>query len=241
MQASQSSLKVFLLAGVKTSPSAFHALQQRLQQKLQEKGVTPDIELLFPYGEMERNLLLQLMEVRADLSSYAYNAGIGGRKVWNRIEPHASVQKLLMIGHSGGGVAAYQIARKIYEEKLPIDIKVIQIGSPKTRIIPPLQEKVSYIHSIDENGKFKDPITKLGSWGGWTVRQDQLPIPQWDSKKYAPGRIIGVNTIGGHADYFRHTSPFTDELSTCNLDKTLLRIDGCLNEWLESATLNVVR
>lgn len=135
MQASQS-LKVFLLAGVKTSPSAFHTLQQRLQHKLQEKGITPDIEMLFPYGEMERNLLLQLMEVRADLSTYAYNAGIGGRKVWKRIEPYTDSRKLLLIGHSGGGVAAYQIARKIYEDRLPIETKVIQVGSPKTRIIP---------------------------------------------------------------------------------------------------------
>jgi len=237
MQASQS-LKVFLLAGVKTSPSAFHTLQQRLQQKLHEKGITPDIEMLFPYGEMERNLLLQLIEVRADLSAYAYNAGIGGRKVWKRIEPHAQANKLLMIGHSGGGVAAYQIARKIYEDRLPINTKVIQIGSPKTRIIPQLKQNVSYIHSIDENGNFKDPVTKLGSWGGWTIRQELLPMPQWEPKKYAPGKILGVNTIGGHADYFRHTSSFTDELSSCNLDKTLERIDGCLNEWLLSATLN---
>ncbi|MCM3633796.1 MULTISPECIES: hypothetical protein [Paenibacillus] len=236
MQASQS-LKVFLLAGVKTSPSAFHTLQQRLQHKLQEKGITPDIEMLFPYGEMERNLLLQLMEVRADLSTYAYNAGIGGRKVWKRIEPYTDSRKLLLIGHSGGGVAAYQIARKIYEDRLPIETKVIQVGSPKTRIIPPLKQNVSYIHSVDEDGKYKDPITKLGSWGGWTIRQDRLPMPQWDTKKYAPGMIVGVNTIGGHADYFRHTTPFTDELSSCNLDKTLQRIDGCLNDWLLSATL----
>lgn len=236
MQASQS-LKVFLLAGVKTSPSAFHALEQRLQQKLIEKGIAPDIEMLFPYGEMDRNLLLQLFEVRADLSHYTFDAGIGGRKVWNRIKDYYHEQKLLMIGHSGGGVAAYQIARKIYQDNYPINTKVIQIGSPKTRIIPQLRERVSYIHSIDEQGKTKDPITKLGSWGGWSVEYRGMPVPRWDARKYAPGRILGVNTLGGHADYFRHSTQFTDELSNCNLDKTLGRIDSCLNEWLYSATL----
>lgn len=234
MQAGQS-LKVFLLAGVKTSPSAFHTLEQRLQQKLGERGFKASIEMLFPYGQMERNLLLQVFEVRADLSFYAYRGGIGGRKVWSKIQDHEDEQKLLMIGHSGGGVAAYQIARKIYEDKFPLNTKVIQIGSPKTRIIPALKDKVGYIHSIDEQGNFKDPITKLGTWGGWSLQSMQrqrLPVPRWDTRKYAPGTILGVNTMGGHADYFRHSLQFTDELSHCNLDKTLSRIDSCLNEWL---------
>lgn len=236
MRAGQS-LKVFLLAGVKTSPSAFHALEQRLQHKFAEKGFESDIEILFPYGEMERNLLLQIAEVRADLSSYVFRGGIGGRKVWSKIKENESRPKLLMIGHSGGGVAAYQIARKLYEDKTPINTKVIQIGSPKTRIIPALKGKISYIHAIDEHGRWKDPITKLGSWGGWTLQQQHVPLPRWDARKYSPGRIMGVNTLGGHADYFRHSPQFTDELSYCNLDKTLGSIESCLNEWLHSDTL----
>src|SRR5690606_30285923 len=124
MQAGQR-IKVFLLAGIKTSPSAFHVLQQRLQQRIEDKGYTADIEMLFPYGEMERNVVLQVMEVRADLSRYVYRGGIGSRKVWNRVERHGKEQKLLLIGHSGGGVAAYQIARRLYKDKLPVDSKVI--------------------------------------------------------------------------------------------------------------------
>lgn len=231
MQASQS-LKIFLLAGVKTTPSAFHALEQALVHHLHQKGITPDIELLFPYGEAERSLMRQLYEVRADLSRRAKLAGYGGRKVWERISSYGTVPKLLFIGHSGGGVAAYQIARKLHEDQLPINAKVVQIGSPKTKIIPQLKERVGYIHSIDNNGKVKDPISRLGSWGGWSSFTPKRPLPHWDSQKYAPGFIEGIHTIGGHADYFRKSEQFSDEHRACNLDKTMTSLDAYLKEWL---------
>lgn len=231
MQASQS-LKIFLLAGVKTSPSAFHALEHALVNNLQQKGITPDIELLFPYGDAERSLMRQLYEVRADLSRKAKLAGYGGRKVWERINSSCEVPKLLLIGHSGGGVAAYQIARKLHEDQLPIDSKVVQIGSPKTRIIPQLKERVGYIHSIDNDGKVKDPISRLGSWGGWSYITPEIPLPHWDSQKYAPGYIEGIRTLGGHADYFRQSEQFSDEHRACNLDKTMSSLNAYLKEWL---------
>lgn len=231
MQASQS-LKVFLLAGVKTRSSAFHALEQALLQNLQQQGITSDIELLFPYGDAERSLMRQLYEVRSDLSVRAKLAGYGGRKVWERISYHSELPKLLLVGHSGGGVAAYQIARKLYEDQLPINLKVVQIGSPKTRVISQLKSSVGYIHSIDEQGNSKDPVSRLGSWGGWSTHKITFPVPLWDSYKYAPGFIEGVQTIGGHADYFRQSEQFTDQQQSCNLDKTMTSISAYLKEWL---------
>lgn len=231
MQASQS-LKIFLLAGVKTTPSAFYSLEEALKLFIKQKGITPDIELLFPYGEAERSLMRQLFEVRSDLSNRAKLAGFGGRKVWHRIDKHRAIPRLLLIGHSGGGVAAYQIARKLFEDSQPIETKVIQIGSPKTRIIPQLRNQVGYIHSIDDGGAMNDPITRLGTWGGW--RSDLMPFPRptWDSNKFAPGFVQGVKTIGGHADYFRVSDQFRDEMQLCNLEKTMTGVTSYLNEWL---------
>lgn len=231
MQADQT-LKIFLLAGVKTKPSAFYALEQALLHNLHQKGITSDIELLFPYGDAERSLMRQLYEVRADLSRHAKLAGYGGRSVWERISSHREVPKLLFIGHSGGGVAAYQIARKLHEDQLPINAKVVQIGSPKTRIIPQLKERVGYIHSINDKGKMKDPISRLGSWGGWSSFTAKTPLPYWNAQKYAPGFIEGIQTVGGHADYFRESEQYSDEHRTCNLDKTMTSLNAYLKEWL---------
>lgn len=225
-------LKIFILAGVKTRSSAFHAFEERLYERLERKGLQAQIELLFPYGDADRALLRQLYEVRTDLSAALKNAGFSGRSVWEKIEPFVNDPKLLFIGHSGGGVAAYQLARKLMEENKVLDSKVIQIGSPRTRIQPELQQRVAYFHSIDGLGRYKDPITKLGSWGGWSRCSAKLPIVKWDSYKYAPGHIEGIDTIGGHADYFRHTPEFTDEQTRCNLDKTVNKIESWLLEWL---------
>lgn len=231
MQASQS-LKIFLLAGVKTFPTAFNALEDALVQYMYNKNITPDIECLFPYGDAERSLMRQLYEVRADLSRRAKLAGYGGRKVWDKINEHIQLPQLLLIGHSGGGVAAYQIAKKLFEDQINITTRVVQIGSPKTRIIPQLKQSVGYIHSVDAAGQMKDPVSKLGSWGGWNTLNDSFPIPIWDAHKFAPGYIEGVPTLGGHADYFRKGEQFRDELHVCNLDKTMTSVTGYLNEWL---------
>jgi len=225
-------LKIFILAGVKTRSSAFHAFEERLYQAMESRGIQAQIELLFPYGDADRALLRQLIEVRTDLSSIIKNAGFSGRSVWSKIEPFMNNSKLLFIGHSGGGVAAYQLARRLMERNKNMDSKIIQIGSPRTKIQPELQDRVAYFHSVDGNGRYKDPITKLGSWGGWSVASSKLPVVKWDSFKYAPSHIEGVETIGGHADYFRHTEEFTDEQTRCNLDKIIHKIEAWLLEWL---------
>ncbi len=224
-----SSLNVYLLAGVKTMPSAFQACQDRLNKQLREAGIEPRIRVLFPYGDATRSLVRQVLEVRSDLSGRMKAGCIGGRYVWQQIKDTFGNERLLLIGHSGGGAAAYQAA-KLLEEEGNRDFRVVQVGSPRTPIHPKLTHKVSYFHSVDSLGKLNDPVSRIGSWGGWS--RASLAVPKWNRNKYAPGHVAGIPTIGGHADYFRHASPFIDNEEVCNLDKTMKNISEWLKEWL---------
>lgn len=230
MAAKTSSLHVYLLAGVKTSPSVFHACSKKLDEELKNRGMKPAIHVLFPYGDANRSLLRQVMEVRSDLSNRMNAGRVGGRKVWNSIKDSFTGDRMLLIGHSGGGAAAYQAARLLKEADSAIDLRVVQVGSPKTPIVPEMQENVSYFHSVDTLGKLNDPISKIGSWGGWTSYKRTVPV--WNRHKYAPGYVEGIPVMGGHADYFRHEHPYIDQEMICNLDKTLGRMKEWLKGWL---------
>ncbi|RJE87643.1 hypothetical protein D3P07_15110 [Paenibacillus sp. 1011MAR3C5] len=230
MAANTSSLRVYLLAGVKTTPCSFNACQARLTEQLHSEGIEHSIQVLFPYGDASRSLMRQLLEVKTDLSNRMRAGRIGGKYVWQQIKDTVKGEKALFIGHSGGGAAAYQAARLLEEEGAVRDFRVVQVGSPRTPIHPELRDRVSYFHSIDSLGKLNDPISRIGSWGGWT--RSGRTMPTWNRLKYAPGYVEGIPTVGGHADYFRNTEPFMDTESVCNLDKTIGRVRAWLKEWL---------
>jgi hypothetical protein len=228
--AASSALHVYLLAGVKTMESAFAACRHKLDAHLRSEGVDASIHVLFPYGDASRNVFRQVLEVRTDLSNRMRAGRIGGRKVLKHIKDSFRGERMLLIGHSGGGAAAYQAAKLLEEDGIVKDFRIVQVGSPRTPIVPRLQERVCYFHSVDSSGKQNDPITKIGSWGGWS--RNERSVPRWNRYKYAPGYVEGIPTVGGHADYFRHTHPFVDTNSVCNLDKTMDRMLTWLKGWL---------
>lgn len=224
-----SPLNVYLLAGVKTHTSSFNACRQKMDQLLRSDGIEPIIHVIFPYGDATRSLVRQVLEVRSDLSNRLRAGRIGGRYALKRIKETYRGQRLLVIGHSGGGAAAYQAAKMLHEDGAAKDFRIVQIGSPRTPIDPRIRDRVSYFHSIDSVGKLNDPISRIGSWGGWS-RSGRMP--RWNRLKYAPGYVEGIPTVGGHADYFRDAAPFIDTDSICNLDKTISRVREWLKGWV---------
>jgi hypothetical protein len=228
---SASSLSIYLLAGVATTTCAFNECRKKLDKLFRDDGVEPHIHVLFPYGDASRSVVRQVLEVRSDLSNRITAGRIGGRRAFQHIKQlNENGKRMLLIGHSGGGAAAYQAAKMMEEYGEDNDIRIVQVGSPKTPIHPKLQARVSYFHSIDGTGKLNDPISRIGSWGGWTAAGRAMP--RWNRLKFAPGYVEGIPTVGGHADYFRHTKPYTDEQAICNLDKTIDSVHGWLKGWL---------
>ncbi len=225
-----SDLYVYLLAGVKTSTCSFNACKTKLEEYFNGEGIESAIHVLFPYGDISRSLIRQVLEVRSDLSKKINAERIGGNYVFNQIKKSFQGKRMLLIGHSGGGAAAYQAGKLISEAGIANNVRIVQIGSPRMAIDPNYQDKVSYFHSINDVGKLNDPISRIGSWGGWSRNGSKLP--RWNASKYAPGFIEGIRMIGGHADYFRNTEAFMDAEAVCNLDKTIDRVRMWLSGWL---------
>ncbi|WP_419871635.1 lipase family protein [Candidatus Pristimantibacillus sp. PTI5] len=225
-----SRMNVYLLAGIATSNSIFTECKIKLEKLFQSDGVEPDIHVIFPYGDASRSLVRQVLEVKSDLSNRLTAGRIGGLHALGKIKETLTNERILLIGHSGGGAAAYQAAKMLYEQDKIEDFRIVQVGSPRTPIEPKLQDRVSYFHSIDRLGNLNDPISRIGTWGGWS--RDRYTVPRWNRMKYAPGYVEGIPTVGGHADYFRHTPDYTDQESICNLDKTVDRVRCWLKGWV---------
>lgn len=225
-----SRLSIYLLAGVATSNSIFTECKIKLEKLFQSEEVEPEVHVVFPYGDASRSLIRQVLEVRSDLSNRLSAGRIGGQIALGKIKETLTGERMLLIGHSGGGAAAYQAGKMLYEKDEIQDLRIVQVGAPKTPIDPRMQDKVSYFHSIDSMGKPNDPISRIGTWGGWS--KSRFSVPRWNRLKYAPGYVEGIQTVGGHADYFRHTEPYRDQQAVCNLDKTINRVSEWLKGWV---------
>ncbi|AGA57128.1 hypothetical protein Theco_0941 [Thermobacillus composti KWC4] len=133
------------------------------------------------------------------------------------IRERSAGRVVVLIGHSGGGVAAYHAGRRLLAEGAVRDCRIVQIGSPKVRIHPALRDRTAYFYATDERGRIRDPITRLGTWGG--IRKAAAGIPVWDSRRWAPGHIAAITIDGGHKDYFQH-GPSGAAAKTTNLERT---------------------
>ncbi len=216
-------MRIVLLAGIATAPQFFGRCCDWVASVARQAGWLARVDAIYPYGDHSRSVWRQVGEVSGDLPHRLSLLRVGGRAAADHIRNSYDGEQLVLIGHSGGGAAAYQAVRILLkEQKLrPENCRIIQIGSPKMPIAPELRQHVYYIHAVDDHGKAKDPITRLGSWGGWSAGRFRLP--GWNASKYAPAHIEGIELIGGHADYLRHDQPFVDEQQQSNLEKTLGR------------------
>ncbi|MBM7563219.1 hypothetical protein JOC55_000151 [Paenibacillus sacheonensis] len=206
---------IYLLAGVGSSRTIFAECMKELQRRYAESGFFPRIRELFPYGDHTRNFYMQLLKVRRDISRLPKSAQSGAKTVAKQIRKLSSGRPVLFIGHSGGGVAAYQAAVMLSRGGIIPDWRVIQIGSPKLPIHGQHADKVHFVVSVDEKGDCTDFVTSLGSWGGFSLSRRGLPF--WNRSKYAPKHIIPVPMIGGHKHYFRKEDPFVHPERGSNL------------------------
>jgi hypothetical protein len=186
---------IFVLAGIWTAPNFMEALCMELIRRYENEGWSAEGKLLFPYGDWYLGRMRQLREITLDMLPKA--SRLGGRKAADEIKKFYRGGKMVIVGHSGGGVAgvhAAQILLSEAEDLLPPS--VVQIGSPKCSIPPVLREHVIYVAAVDKYGKWKDPITRLGGWG-WRGRTSRMR-----SNQTSPA-IREIPIVGGHADYFR--------------------------------------
>ena len=133
------------------------------------------------------------------------------------IRERSAGRVVVLIGHSGGGVAAYHAGLRLLAEGAVRDCRIAQVGSPKVRIHPALRERTAFFYAADARGRIRDPIARFGTWGG--IRRAAAGIPVWDARRWAPGHIAPVTIDGGHKDYFLH-GPSGSTGQATNLERT---------------------
>lgn len=200
------------IAGVYTAPNFLDEFRETMAARLARGNRSVDSVALFPYGDWSRSKAAQSAEIAADLGF----AGIGGRRVAGALAEDRGPGTVVLTGHSGGGVAAVHAAPRLIALGWNV-AAIIMIGSPRTPIPPRLRERTVSIAAVDGEGVVKDRIARLGAWFG-----------------RAPGRIVGLPIIGGHADYFRASPPFVNEAGESNLDATtkaaIAWLEGCFSQ-----------
>jgi hypothetical protein len=216
----ENKVALYLLAGVATAPNFMEDFCSEMVQRFRQTGWEVQVETLFPYGDWSRSLIKQIDEIRYDLvpGLSRRHSPIGGRRVADAIKASYRGGTLVIIGHSGGGVAGVHAAQILSREGgIPVT-KIVQIGSPKCAVPQAIRTSVFYVCAMNRKGQQTDPVTRLGSWGGW--ERSRMGMPRWNPRLSAPFHIMRVPIIGGHADYFRRKSPFINEDGLSNLEIT---------------------
>ena len=231
---SERGIELYLAAGVATSPLFMERLRQVIKRELEDAGAIVRSSLAFPYGDKERSLVGQLREVVRDLRlrDSRLDGALGGNRLLGTIDERRGSaagtvpDRTIIVGHSAGGVAAVHAARLLYARDGGKPPLVVMIGSPRCRIPGELREHVLYVYAArsDSQGarwmtvKLTDPITRLGSFGGWNTGTWRLP--SWQMDKHAPVHASGLRIVGGHADYFREQAPFVNAIGLSNMALT---------------------
>jgi hypothetical protein len=220
-------VSIYVLAGVATSSNFMEDFVQELQHRYDQAGFEVLINMIFPYGDWKRSIIKQLKEISYDLLPRLGQKRnyLRGQKVADYIKESYKGGKIVIIGHSSGGVVGVHAANILYGEKLPV-ARVVQIGSPKCPVTLNHRTSTLFIFSVNHKDKISDPISYFGSWGGMEKRGR---VFRWNPRLSAPTSIIGVPIIGGHADYFRNRIPFVDRNGMTNLEKTT----NLIWEWLD--------
>jgi hypothetical protein len=223
----ENKVSIYVLAGVATSSDFMEDFVQELQHRYEQVGFEVLINMIFPYGDWNRNVIKQLKEISCDLVPRLGQKRnyLRGQNVADYINESYKGGKIVIIGHSSGGVVGVHAANLLNREKLPV-AQVVQIGSPKCSVSLNHRASTLFIYSVNHKGKISDLISYIGSWGGLEKRGR---VFRWNPRLSAPTSIIGVPIIGGHADYFRNRIPFVDRKGMTNLEKTT----NLIWEWLD--------
>jgi hypothetical protein len=226
MKNTEKRVTLYILAGVATSDNFMEEFRLELERRYEQAGFELECKQFFPYGNWNRSLIKQLMEIGHDLMPKLgrNRSFVRGQMVAKYIIETHKAGPIVIIGHSSGGVVGVHAASLLEQAQFP-DVRVVQVGSPKCAVSLQHRDSTLFIRAVNHYGKSIDPITRLGSWGGW-IRKGRLV--SWNRRIAAPAFIHSIPIVGGHADYFRNSPPFFDENGSSNLDKTM----DCIWNWI---------
>ena len=214
-------IALFTLAGVATAPGFMDSFREALGDRLRSQGFEVAQASLYPYGDWHRRLLPQMLEIVRDITDIHERLwkSAGARLIKEHVFRAAEAgYTIILAGHSGGGVTAVQLAGQLAEAGYALPL-VVQIGSPKCPIRCELKDSVLFLAALERHSGRRDPVVRLGSWGGWERWKRQVPL--WKKDAWKPGHAVDLHLMGGHPDYFRSYAPYMNEKGESNLELTL--------------------
>ena len=226
---------VILSAGMLTSTGFLEPLEQELVNRYSALGKKAHVSIQYPYRSADNlNILkqiglgyLQLALISTDMEIVQtllpgvplppINQLYGASKLYgialSEIDKYGG--KLILLGHSGGGVASHEAGKMLLlcASKKYSPSAIVQIGSPKTNMSM-LANKVFFLRAYVpmSNGyeSVLDPIPSIGTWGSGLPAQVQ---------------VVKLNPITKplevHMEYFNNNEwDRTDGSKTTNLKET---------------------
>jgi len=235
---SEMDVDLYVVHGVRSAPHFLEGFRTALHRRLEEAGRDVRSETLFPYGDWGRSPAAQLREAARDLFLADRDArrSVGGRRVreWIRAGGGPSGgRRIVLAGHSAGGIAAARAAELMMLEGAPVPPLVVMIGSPRFRISARLRGSALSVcaGAPGRRGVFRtrDAISRIATFGGLASRKLRLPGRPFRADDLSAETVF-LLIVGGHTDYFRDREPFVNDSGLTNLDITL---DAVWN-WLVS-------
>ncbi|MEO3946146.1 thioesterase domain-containing protein [Gorillibacterium sp. CAU 1737] len=209
---------IYFLSGIGTwrSGDLFGGAMKDIAARYASVGIAPvHVRDIYPYGWMDdvplkqfyRFLARQALRVSHDMY-VRYTRNRGGHRAFREIRKdyeEAGGGPIVLIGHSGGGVAAYKTAKLLTDRGYTVEA-VIHIGTPTHSIADDWQDRV---WTLRKAGRIGDGITW---WGRPCIG--------------APRQSAVVAIRGGHTDYFR--TDRTDAEGRSNLTLVMDKVWGWL-------------
>lgn len=203
----------------------FAGAKQDIVNRYKAVGIDPvHVCDFYPYGYMDgvpkreslRFLARQALKVSRDMYR-RYRRNPGGLHAFRQIRADYDAHgtgAIVLIGHSGGGVAAYKTAKLLADRGYPVE-RVFLVGAPVQGIASDWQSKV---HCLEKAGRFGDWVTW---WGKPCIG--------------SPRQRATVDIVGGHTHYFSMDA--VDSEGVSNMAKVMDKIWGWLAPELKTGDL----
>lgn len=187
---------VCFFAGILTYRNNFEHAANEIAKRYRHAKIV----MIFPYGlanGKQGSALIRLLTRQLSQAGYDLVRDQSRRvkEASHIIRAHAAdVGRLILIGHSAGGVIAYRTGLELQEHYGDQQIRVFAVGCPKFYLKNiPYNENFTYI-----TGQNRDRITQIGSW--------RKPGSRIYNGK--PGREIQMDFNPDHQGWRFHASYF---------------------------------